>query len=227
MIPKTIFQTHENDYRLLPEFIKKMIENWIVMNPGFEHIYVNSEQRREYIKMFLPEIINKYDNLEGKFQADIWRYLILYNNGGVYSDVDSICWSSLNNLLEDKYLNEDLIALKPIPVPKRLDFKYDKLEYVNNSNFACIKESKVMKLILEKCINEIKDGQITPGIFSKIVLNNKNHVLFVMNEHIDNNDEYNFGTGRFFENDIFVKYLGKESTYQAILKNYKISKRLT
>ena len=46
MIPKTIFQTHEKKYEDLPDFIKTLSKTWINLNPNYQYVYMDSNERR-------------------------------------------------------------------------------------------------------------------------------------------------------------------------------------
>jgi mannosyltransferase OCH1-like enzyme len=101
-IPKIIYQTwktknlHENCLQ-----IKKNIQD---LNPEYEMILYDDDDMKQFIKQNFDEYIyNCYLKLNiGAAKADFWRYCILYKNGGVYLDMDSIISHPLNELiLED------------------------------------------------------------------------------------------------------------------------------
>jgi hypothetical protein len=58
-------------------------------NPEFEIKLFDTNDRREFIQKYFPaEIVYAYDTLiPGAFQADLWRYCVLYMYGGVYVDI--------------------------------------------------------------------------------------------------------------------------------------------
>jgi hypothetical protein len=146
MIPKKIFQTHEWDYEDLPENFKKLSNTWKNLNPGWDYIYHNKDERANFILKYYPHLYDGFICDSGIFQADVWRYCIIHKYGGVYADVDSICVKPLDYMLES-YSGEDLLAMDEKSVGPILQGK----GYVNNSNFAAIKGSK----ILEKVIGEV------------------------------------------------------------------------
>ena len=101
-IPKIIYQTwktknlHENCLQ-----IKQKIQD---LNPEYEMILYDDDDMKQFIKQNFDEYIyNCYVKLNvGAAKADFWRYCILYKNGGVYLDMDSIILHPLNELiLED------------------------------------------------------------------------------------------------------------------------------
>lgn len=86
-IPKIIHQTFET--ALLPQALKAAVDTWININPDYEHRYFSDADRRKFIKKhFEPAVLRAYDKLiPGSYRADLWRYCVIYQNGGVYVDI--------------------------------------------------------------------------------------------------------------------------------------------
>jgi mannosyltransferase OCH1-like enzyme len=90
-IPLKIFQTwYTKD---LPQKMKQRVEELKESNPEFEHYLFDDNDCREFIKNnFEPDVLYAYDNLiPGAYKADLWRYCILYINGGIYLDIKLKC----------------------------------------------------------------------------------------------------------------------------------------
>ena len=89
MIPKTIYQTWKTQN--LPYKISRIHANMLNKNPGYEHIIYTDEQMNDFISSNADKEIQtlywKMNHIVAK--ADIWRYTILYLNGGIYLDIDS------------------------------------------------------------------------------------------------------------------------------------------
>lgn len=202
VIPKNIFQTHECEYEELPDFMKAITETWIKMNPTWNYVYMGAKERRAYIESFYPELIKKYDLLQKMYQADMWRYIIVYNNGGCYADMDSICVMSLDEMLNQKYTNQEMVCTSPIlnkgeaksrtlwlaegGNPKNDEFKgpHESL-YVNNSNFMSVKNSNILKMTINKMIIDCNDPVLSTtdslhSFFSVYILINRLKILFEM-----------------------------------------------
>lgn len=103
MIPKTIYQTHYFDFDALPAQLRKSYDSWDRYNPSYVHRYFNDNAMHSYISSCGSE----WDHVASLCRvpvmlADIWRYLIIYNEGGVYADLDAVClepvetWSPSN-----------------------------------------------------------------------------------------------------------------------------------
>lgn len=86
-IPKIIHQTFET--RCLPNGMALAAHSWINRNPDYEYRYYDEHDRREFIKLnFDPKVLIAYDSLiPGAYKADLWRYCVIYIEGGVYIDI--------------------------------------------------------------------------------------------------------------------------------------------
>lgn len=186
MIPKIIWQTHELPYNQLPDFQKSVINTWKNLNPEWEHRYFDANSRSEYVKNFDRKLYAAYLTVPNVSQADIWRYIVVYQNGGVYADMDSVCKVPLDEIIEDNYVDQDLMCTE-IKVINDLGSR----QVVNNSNFAAPKNSKILlsaiedikfgyRMILEGYI----EGSMPPqkllpwDAYSNAVIKNKKSISF-------------------------------------------------
>jgi mannosyltransferase OCH1-like enzyme len=190
MFPKIIWQTHELPYKKLPDFQKNIIETWKYLNPDWEHRYIDAEERSKQVKEY-DSLLHSYYLLLGKVhQADIWRLVTLYEYGGVYADMDSVCIKPIEEAIEWNYKGEQMMC-------SSIGFQNGG---VNNSNFGSIKNSKIVKLILDTYIltyesydaetfKSLEHGEPENVLFSKIVQENKKLVYF-NNEYFSHSEEY-------------------------------------
>lgn len=98
MIPKIIHQIWLGDQSKRPE---KIMQTWKDKHPDWDYRLWTDEN--------LPSLRNKrqFDEMqEMAGKADILRYELLYDHGGVYIDADTICLNSL----EDFFLQNDSFA---------------------------------------------------------------------------------------------------------------------
>ena len=102
MISKTIYQTWNT--QRLPEKLEKLHSKMRNKNSEYEHIIYTDEQMNDYMNSNADtDIKNAYWKMNHIVaKADIWRYTILFNNGGLYLDIDSEITGSLDNLINDK-----------------------------------------------------------------------------------------------------------------------------
>ena len=92
--------------------MRERVELLKKQNPRFNHYLYDDNDCREFIKNnFKPDVLNAYDSLiPGAYKADLWRYCILFINGGIYLDIK---YSPLNgfkfiNLTESEHLVADI-----------------------------------------------------------------------------------------------------------------------
>lgn len=104
----------------------KFMQTWKDKHPEFEYILWNEEEfQRRNIQFECINRINEIEEICGK--ADIIRWELLYQYGGLFVDADSICIESFNKLIEKKqpfcgYEHEQarpgLIAVGTMAFPK-------------------------------------------------------------------------------------------------------------
>jgi mannosyltransferase OCH1-like enzyme len=87
VIPLKIYQTWHT--KNLPPLMSNSVNKIKINNPAFNHYLFDDDDCRNFIKNnFSLEILNAYDTLiPGAYKADLWRYCILYKNGGIYIDI--------------------------------------------------------------------------------------------------------------------------------------------
>lgn len=201
MIPKTIFQTHEHKYEELPQHLRQIVMSWKNLNPGWNYVYHDKDQREQYVLQNGGELYDIYKRVKGPHKADIWRYLIVQAEGGVYADMDSFCTTPMDYILDNLSNDIDVVCTK-----------MDRSGGINNANFAAVKGS----VILSSCIKDIKAGWMPPDFkttiihksFSDNVLNNINIVADTMVASHSQIYKKNFD----LEN-IKIDYYGKELFY--------------
>jgi len=88
VIPNVLFRSY--DAKLL-DLHPKFVEIFSVIlkaNNEFSMVYFDSKERIRFIRTFFPQYLDGYNSLiPGAFKNDIWRLLMLYRYGGVYSDM--------------------------------------------------------------------------------------------------------------------------------------------
>ena len=106
MIPPVIYQTANI---LTPEFVDNM--TYLKrMNPGWKHKLYDDLACRQWIEEYCPKRVQKaYDKINpeyGPARSDLFRYCLLYYNGGVYLDIKSTITEPLDSVLfaDDKYI---------------------------------------------------------------------------------------------------------------------------
>jgi len=110
IIPLNIYQTWHtkelpHNMSIHSQLIKKN-------NPAFNYFLFDDDDCREFIKNnFSDDVLNAFDSLiPGAYKADLWRYCILYKNGGIYLDIKYTFVNNFKfiNLTEKEHLVMDI-----------------------------------------------------------------------------------------------------------------------
>ncbi len=108
MIPKKIWQTWKGPYTKLPTVmghdLRKLTESWIKLNPGYTYYYCDDEECLSMIRQKDPELyqcVLECNRVKvASMKSDIFRYFVLYEYGGFYADIDTICCASIGSWLK-------------------------------------------------------------------------------------------------------------------------------
>lgn len=102
-IPKCIYQTYKNND--LPDEIKENIKNIRKLNPSWEYRFFDDRDVEVWIRENYGEGILAYYKMinptYGAARADLFRYLLIYKNGGVYLDIKSTLVKPLDEFIRD------------------------------------------------------------------------------------------------------------------------------
>jgi mannosyltransferase OCH1-like enzyme len=122
----------------LPPLMKKNYEQLVLHNPELNfHLYDENECRQFIKDNFDSEVLNAYNSLVPcSYKSDLWRFCVLYINGGIYMDIKYKCVNNfkLIALTEKEYFVRD----RPI-----------------NTTYTALIVVKPQNSIMLKCINQI------------------------------------------------------------------------
>ena len=162
MIPKIIYQTWYT--KTIPQNIQKSIQNMMILNDEYEYKLFDDEDMYQYIvDNFEDEVIEAFDMLRvGAAKADLWRYLILYKDGGVYLDIDSSIFGKLDDLIRE---DDSAIITR-----ERNPNKFVQWCLMFESNHP------ILKICINKCLDNIKNKRYDdilkltgPDVFSESI----------------------------------------------------------
>eukprot|EP00730_Choanoeca_flexa_P006592 TRINITY_DN12182_c0_g2_i12.p1 TRINITY_DN12182_c0_g2~~TRINITY_DN12182_c0_g2_i12.p1 ORF type:complete len:657 (+),score=126.19 TRINITY_DN12182_c0_g2_i12:35-2005(+) len=88
-IPKIIHQTWKTTE--IPATCTSAVASWKAKNPGFEYRFYTDADMDAIIKRDHAELWGMYQRMVPVMKADLFRYLILYDVGGYYADIDVEC----------------------------------------------------------------------------------------------------------------------------------------
>jgi mannosyltransferase OCH1-like enzyme len=116
-IPLNLYQTWFT--KDLPTHMKKNVNELRKQNPEFKYYLYDDEDCRDFIsKNFEESVVDAYDKLvPGAYKADLWRYCILYINGGIYLDMKMRCIGDfkLIELTKKEHYVKDIFAFDGYP----------------------------------------------------------------------------------------------------------------
>jgi hypothetical protein len=93
---KRIIQSHRS-----PEIHRNHREDWQAQNPEWEYLFFDNDEARSLIKQRRPELMDVYDKLVLPVQrADLFRYVAVHSLGGLWTDVDTVCYAPLDSYLD-------------------------------------------------------------------------------------------------------------------------------
>jgi mannosyltransferase OCH1-like enzyme len=162
-IPFVIYRTWKN--KNLSEQFYKAWDKTNKYNPEFKQILYTDLDVNNFINSFdYPGLKKAYNCINPKYgaaRADLFRYAILYKNGGFYMDIKSFAKGSIKEKLGDN----DAFLLSKWPgrlyIGDREIFRSNNMTFASNIGeweqywLACEKEHPIMKAILDTCIRYI------------------------------------------------------------------------
>ena len=105
-IPKKLFQTARS-YEALPQEVKDSIARLQALNPDWSYKLYDDAEMKDYIKQHLSrddwEALEHINPKYGVVYADIFRYIVIFNEGGVYLDVKSTAKKPLSEVIKPEF----------------------------------------------------------------------------------------------------------------------------
>jgi hypothetical protein len=151
-IPQQIWQTFKTN--TVPIGMYKAADTWVRKNPDFQYNFLTDDDCRQMIADFDGDLLKCYERTPpGAFRADILRYCALYQFGGVYADMDTVCKYPMGKLIQ----NEDQLIVAFDANPTKLF-----------NAFMCAKPKHP---ILEMILNQIKAALLDDTIYRQVKAN--------------------------------------------------------
>ena len=95
----------------LPPLMQQNYLELVINNPEFKHFIYDENECREFIKdNFDEKVLNAYNSLiPCSYKSDLWRFCVLYINGGIYLDIKYKCVNGFKfiALTEKEYFVRD------------------------------------------------------------------------------------------------------------------------
>lgn len=203
IVPKKIFQTYHSIDRI-PQYI---YDNKKKYAPGYEVIILDDEMGLDFLKKhFNNKIVKKYNELSGAHRADLLRYCLLYEHGGVYMDIKTILTKNIDSFLKfdgsqrmysvksihDNNIYQGFIAstpknpifLKLIEKVLNTDINQIKSEYLifTKQMYESVVGDDSVTLFMEKCTDKGPHEFDRYGLYC-ICVDKNGSELFVIRDH--------------------------------------------
>lgn len=101
-IPNRVYQTWETPF--IPSLLARGMRQFRRLNPDYSFTFFDARAREEYMARQYAghPILQVFRGLKIRTaQVDVWRYCLLYKEGGVYCDVDSALRVPLNTIIRE------------------------------------------------------------------------------------------------------------------------------
>jgi hypothetical protein len=93
VIPRLIHQTWRgrDKSQPLPGWVQSSVDSWKRVNPGYTHKMHDDDDIERRVTTLHPELLPAYAQMKPIQRADLFRYMVLYDEGGYYADCDVDC----------------------------------------------------------------------------------------------------------------------------------------
>ena len=199
-IPKVINKVYFSDSGVFDEMIPEIVaahDTWILKNQGYMINYYNMKQARAYISANTSSrTLKAFDCIKSYAgKANLFRYIVVYNEGGWYSDWKQVC---LKDSLLDSFGTESLVFCKDpshnIAWP-----------CVQNAFFGATKSHETLKQLIDLTITNIEHRVYGPNKVSaggSVCAIGK---VFAQS-HLSLQGEYRHPSGFFFKSEFTVQH---------------------
>jgi mannosyltransferase OCH1-like enzyme len=184
IVPKIIHQTAPSDKSKWSKEWAECQTTWFKYFSDFEYKMWNDDDLDALVKEKFPEFWDYYKNYDTKIKKiDAARYCILYEYGGMYVDMDFLCYKNFWNMIP-----QDKISLVESP--------FTTIEYLQNSLMISPIKQKFWLDVLEEA--KKRTGKFVvdatgPRLLSDCYFKNKTGINILRKEiyNPDKNVEYN------------------------------------
>ncbi|CAG7955798.1 unnamed protein product [Penicillium nalgiovense] len=137
---------------------QKDIHSWLDMNPRLRHEILADDSADEYVRKHFadyPDVLDLYLSLPVPIlKANLLRQLILYPDGGIWSDLDVTYNRSIYTWISEQYQNRANVVV---------DLEFDGLQFTNWTIMTKPKTSHIVAVI-KYAIDELKASAAQYGV---------------------------------------------------------------
>lgn len=152
-IPKKIFQLIADKKNISPDF-QKNIDFLQTINPDWQYTLYDDNDIIGYLNTYFPDKLKYYLRINSKYgaaRADLFRYLLMYREGGVYLDIKSAITLPLSKVL----LPDDEFILSYWDLPIKSKLLGNEMGEFQQWHIITVPEHPFLKNVIDKVLNNI------------------------------------------------------------------------
>jgi Glycosyltransferase sugar-binding region containing DXD motif len=220
-IPKILWQTSQYEWSNIPDWLKLYVDTWQQHNPAWEYRYQSNLEFYRYLeKTYSYDLAKNFYNLPGYFKGDFWRFYVLGGVGGVYADIDTICYSAIDQLIDSLV---DFTDASPT-------VSTGNSNWYNNWLIVSSGTSDIINYAKNRCISSLSGGEpMSVDIWQEAVTNSVSAKFLPLHPEIvkldDNTPVCMHLAGSVNWNDIKPDTKLIEKSFWNLPKNTRVSQR--
>ncbi|OJJ04422.1 hypothetical protein ASPVEDRAFT_85820 [Aspergillus versicolor CBS 583.65] len=158
------------------EPVQKYVDTWFTKNPNFRHELLTDESADQYVRENYaewPEVLETYMALTVPIlKADFLRVLILYADGGIWSDLDVTCEVPVSEWIPERFTKD---TENPINVVVGLEFdgwqfaSWTVMVKPHLQHFKAVIEYVVRQLKYQANDNHVSVSELTKPMLTDVV----------------------------------------------------------
>lgn len=169
LFPRKIWQTWKVHPFGFEEKNTNVAKTWVAKNPTHRYEVLTDQNDMAYVehnfgteKFDRPDIIWVYRELQDRIiKADLLRYLVMWVEGGLYTDIDVEALRSIEKFIPDRYDEHDVSMVVGVEIDQP-DFKDHPLLGLKSQSFCqwtfmCKPQLPVMMALVENIMLWLKD----------------------------------------------------------------------
>ena len=173
LIPKYIHQTYKS-WAQVPNEMKLSISKMREINSNYQYFFYDDNEILQFLHRFYPSKIDLYLRIDpsyGACRADYFRYLVMYQIGGIYLDIKSSYFGSF----DDKLFPDDELLLSHWDISDGNQIgnhsKYGIANEFQNWHLICVPKHPILKNVIDKVEKNLMNySPIKHGVGQKSVL---------------------------------------------------------
>ena len=167
--PRKIWQTWKVDPLGFEERDLTRARTWVAKNPGHRYEVLTDQNDIGYVEFHFgpnglnrPDIVHLYKSISAKIiKADLLRYMVMYVEGGVYTDIDVEALRPIDRFIPDRYHPADIDMVIGVEIDQPFFHNHHILGKKSQSfcqwTFMCKPRLPVMLQLIENIMRWLND----------------------------------------------------------------------